>query len=117
MAPGSDGGNGPEQRGAPRLRARGRVRFSGEGVDGKGLVEELSLSGIQIAHSDHIPEPGTIVELSLTNETGSDGLTARGEVVRKTADGFSVRFTRISPGLQNALMKAVREMVALKQKT
>ena len=110
MAPGSDGGNGPEHRGPPRLRLPGRVRFSAEGVDGAGLIEDLSLSGLQVVHSDHIPEPGTLVELSLTYEAGSDGLVDRGEVVRKTADGFAVRFTRMSPGLQSALLKAVREI-------
>ncbi len=117
MAPGSDGRNGPERRGFPRLRVPEGVRFSGEGVDGKGLIEDLSLSGIQVVDSDHIPEPGTLVELSLTDEAGSDGLVARGEVVRKTADGFAVRFTRISPGLQSALLNAVREMVVLEQKS
>ncbi len=117
MAPGSDGGNRPHQRGFPRVRVPKRVRFSGEGVDGEGLIEDLSLSGIQVVHSDHIPEPGTLVELSLIDEAGTDGLVARGEVVRESADGFAVRFTRISPGLQCILLAAVGEMTALRRKS
>ncbi len=62
-------------------------------------------------HTGCIPDVGTVVELCLSDEAGGAGFDCRGEVVRKTAEGFAVRWTRMSPGLQSALLKAVREMV------
>ena len=106
---------GPERRRAPRVP--GRVRYSAGRVEGEGLIEDLSLTGLQLNDTVHRLEPGTVVELYLCVEAVGGGFLARAEVIRKSATGFAVHFTRKSSELQRVLLAAVPAMAAIRPKS
>ena len=75
-----------------------------ETVQGHGLIEDLSLSGVSIGEASALPEKGDSVELSFC--IGDQRIPARADVVRCHDQGFAARFTRLDAKLQQMLMAA-----------
>lgn len=92
---------GADRRGAPR--ASTRVFFSSGRIEGHGLIEDISLTGAQIADAERRLQPGTRVRLQFALLEGKP-IDVQGEVVRTTTTGFGVRFVNVDARLQSLLL-------------
>ncbi len=103
LAHGKEGsGRRSERRDAPRFP--GRVHFSAGRMDGTGLIEDLSLSGANIAEADCCPKLGSRVRLSFATGESQSPLYASGKVIRRRPSGFALRFEAVERGLQSLLL-------------
>ena len=106
-----EAGQPENRRGTPRAAPQTpiEVHFSAGRIDGTGMLEDLSLSGCQIASASACPAPGTKVELALVRTGKGEPVQALAEVVRSTAKGFAVRFQRVDQRLRDFLTAALPE--------
>lgn len=95
-------GRQSERRDAPRFP--GRVHFSAGRMEGTGLIEDLSLSGANIAEADCCPALGSRVRLSFATGESQSPLYASGKVIRRRPSGFALRFEAVERSLQNFLL-------------
>ena len=96
-------------RPARRFLLRAPALFESPEV-GSGTIENVSSSGVLIAHASRRFEVGSAVVLRLSLFPGSFETTFRGRVVRHTESGFAATFTALGPRqletLRNALPHA-----------
>ncbi len=97
-------GKQSERRDAPRLPRK--VHFSTARMEGTGLIEDLSLSGANIAGTDCCPALGSRVRLSFATSDSQAPLYASGKVIRRRPFGFALRFEAVERSLQNLLLAA-----------
>lgn len=101
VAPG-DGGSELRTR-ADRLDLPVTVEFSGQGVEGTGVVRDFSTSGARIENPSCAVMDGTKLRLRLSLFADARPLDFEGEVARQTIDGFAVRLLDVGEYVQQWL--------------
>ena len=80
-----------EHRPAPRVKARLEVVWSAHGLDGVGILRNLSRSGVWIDRVRVQPAVGEEIRVVIL-EGDRDRTFVEGGVVRRNSSGFAVHF-------------------------
>ncbi len=104
------GGHGPtqERRAAPRLGIQVPMEYGQYYETGHGFTKDVSLSGVRIEQASLAVPIETELRLRFSFFLGSFETLFRGEVVRRTADGFAVQFASLDEAQLEILRTALR---------
>jgi hypothetical protein len=104
-----------KQRSAIRVSAEdypsvpGRVVFTAGVVRGTGMLLDISTSGAHIYKpSKNVPK-GIVIDLYFLQSGTERRLHAEAQVVRKTVEGFAVRFLHIERELETLVLAAATD--------
>jgi hypothetical protein len=92
---------------APRFDLRIPVLYQGAKGRGKGIIWDISATGVRVEVASARLRPGMHVHMKFSYSTGTDPVVAAAEVVRATETGFAARFINMSPALQEQLRAAL----------
>ncbi len=81
-----------ERRAAPRFSVQQVPTEYENAHKGRGLAENLSLSGVLVEHASILIPIQTEIQLRFSFFVGSFDTVFRGTVVRHSGDGFAVQF-------------------------
>ena len=73
------------------------VEYDCKGVIGTGHAGEFAQSGVCIRRANTPVEEGDVLQIRFSIFPGSFSIVFHGEVVRKTPDGFEIRFVDLGP--------------------
>ena len=79
----------------PRFDLRAPVAYSGEPGTGRGLIWNISTSGLRIEAASVEAPLGTELRIRASYFAGSSEVTLHGRVVRHTEGGFAVQFENL----------------------
>lgn len=92
---------------APRLALHALVDYQSGRGRGRGVTEDISISGARICEVDRLACVGERLSLRFAFFMGSYSVPLLGEVVRKTEDGFAVRFVMLQRRHRELLLRAL----------
>lgn len=110
-----DASKGPERRIATRVTPALHpsvpdiVYFHANGIEGNGLIKDISLTGAHVAEASEALQPGTRTDLYFLQPATLRRIHAVAEVVRRTRTGFAVRFRRMERELEGLVLAAAEE--------
>lgn len=115
MAAGDAGKKIRATRSAPRISAKdypgmpGNVHFIAGAIRGDGMILDISSTGAHIYKPTKNVPRGVVVDLFFLQSDTERRLHAEAEVVRRTEDGFAVRFLRVERELETLVLAAASE--------
>ena len=104
-----------KQRSAIRVSAEdypsvpGRVLFTAGAIRGTGMLLDISTSGAHIYKPSKNVPAGIVVDLYFLQSGTERRLHAEAQVVRRTDEGFAVRFLHIERELETLVLAATLE--------
>ena len=96
-----------ERRIASRERLPAHAFFSADGLEGRGVLRDLSVKGARIDKASRVLAPGTRIRLLLAVREDCFPMEIEAEVVRETKSGFAIEFAEGDPRLRAYLEFAV----------
>lgn len=101
-----------ELRFSPRIEHFGWARFSADGVEGEGLVINLSQIGALVERVTESLAAGTKFTLRLKPSGGFKTLDLDAEVVREIDGGFAFRFLRVDTDALAVLREVISRYIS-----
>jgi hypothetical protein len=87
----------------------GSVRFAAGAIRGDGTLLDISATGAHIYRPSKSVPRGVEIDLYFLESRTGRKLYALGEVVRRTEDGFAVKFLRVERELEQLVLAAAVE--------
>ena len=85
----------------------GRVLFTAGAIRGSGMLLDISTTGAHIYRPSKTVPKGIVIDLYFLQSDTERRLHAEAEVVRRTEDGFAVRFLHIERELETLVLAAM----------
>ena len=95
-----------ERRVAPRFEIQAPVEYQPASVEGHGLTEKVSRSGVRIERASSIHPIGTELWMRFSFFLSSFETKFSGNVVRHTDGGFAVQFGEMDEARREVLQRA-----------
>ncbi len=102
-------GDGPQR--APRERFQAHAFYTADGVEGRGVLTDLSVTGARIKKATDRMATGTRIKLLIAVREDCFPMEIEAEVVRDTASGFAIEFSDVDSRLKNFLEFVVTQSV------
>ena len=96
-----------EKRAAQRSSVRAPVEYAGDEIQGTGISENVSVSGLLIEHVSSPVALGQELRIRLSLFQGSFDTEFRARVVRITEEGFAIQFLRLDPAQMEVLLTSL----------
>ena len=106
----------PIKRSAIRVSSRdyprvpGSVHFYSGAIEGSGMILDISATGAHIYRPSKNVPVGVVIDLFFLESDTKRRLHAMGEVVRKSEEGFAVRFLRVERELETLVLTAAGDV-------
>ena len=102
-------GDGPQR--ATRERFPAHAFFTADGVEGRGVLVDLSVTGARIEKATNRVATGTSINLQIAVREDCFPMEIEAEVVRDTESGFAIEFSRVDSRLKNFLEFVLRHAI------